>query len=351
MPRRATAATHSLPPDSPQVSSELAIRVEPPSATSQPPEPRIPKPENLRFLDELADRFRAFLDHVRHVKRFSDFSLRWHDHAFRNFRRFLLRDATLPPPQFVLRIHALDEWVAWNTARGIKDTTMNSYWRGVRAFFVDREKRDGAANPFRDRRAPSMRDRVPKAKSFAECGEILRAAQNYPWATPFEAAVAVAVIGVMLYAGLRRSEVLRLEYRHVDLTEGTLRVERGKGRWGGKDRVAYVPPDLTTLLRAYVRERQRHGVEAPTFFVSPYTCRPLTEFPVRVIVRKVSRASGIPFTPHALRHSYITQLLRSGVPLPLVQRYAGHESVETTMGYYRVFDEDLKDGVRNFRFR
>lgn len=310
-----------------------------------------PRPENLHALDVLGDRFRAFLDHARHVRRFSDYSLRWHDYAFRNFRQFLERDAALPPERFALRIHALDEWVAWNTARGIKDTTMNSYWRGVRAFFTDREVRDGATNPFRGRPAPRMRERVPKARSAAECAEILRAARNYPWATPFEAATALAVIATMLYAGLRRSEVLRLEYRHVDLVQGTLRVERGKGRWGGKDRVAYVPPDLTAILRAYLRERERHRVEAPTFFVSPHTRRPLTEFPVRELVAKVSRASGIPFTPHVLRHSYITQLLRSGVALPLVQRYAGHASVETTMAYYRVFDEDLRDGVRELHFR
>lgn len=49
------------------------------------------------------------------------------------------------------------------------------------------------------------------------------------------------------------------------------------------------------------------------------------------------------FTPHALRHSFVTNLLRAGVPLHVVSRLAAHADVATTMRYARTTDDPLQD--------
>ena len=311
----------------------------------------VPLPENLRLLDELRLRFDDFCDYARTAQRQSPTSLAWYRQVFENWVRFLRESVALGPEAFRLATLDLEAWVRWNARRGIRPVTMNSYWRGLRAFFTDRERRDGTESPFRGRSAPRVGVIVPKAKSPEECRRILIAAENYPWPDTFAKALAVATIGTMLYAGLRRGEVYRLLRTDVQLDGGTLRVTRGKGRYEGKDRTAYIPPELDLILRDYLRARERRRVVAPELFVTDARGAPLSENSLRKIVRQVSKASGIPFSCHALRHSYVTQLLRSGVPLHIARDLAGHADIETTLGYLRVFDEDRAEEVRKVSFR
>jgi integrase/recombinase XerD len=250
-----------------------------------------------------------------------------------------------------MREFALEAWIAWNTQRGVRPITMNGYWRALRAFYKYRESQEGFTNPFVGRKTPPIGEYAPKALTAAECSRILLAAANYPWKNLLERELAVALLSTMLYSGLRRSELLHVLVSDVQIEAGTIRVVRGKGRWGGKDRMAYIPPELAIVLRSYVRERQRHQFNGPEFFVSAYTGKPIGEMTIRQITKKVSLASQIKFSPHVLRHSFVTHLLRSGVPLHIARDLAGHASIETTLGYLRVFDEDRMENVRKIRFQ
>jgi site-specific recombinase XerD len=48
---------------------------------------------------------------------------------------------------------------------------------------------------------------------------------------------------------------------------------------------------------------------------------------------------------HSLRHSFVTMLLKGGVPIHVVQALAGHASVVTTMRYTRVWSDDMQRGA------
>jgi integrase/recombinase XerD len=307
-------------------------------------------PENLRAIEDLRAEFAAFLDRAQYVRRYSRFTLSWFVNGFANFQRFLLAGADLPTDQFRFRIHALDAWVAWNTQRGLAAITMNNYWRGVRTFFLDRQATTGAPNPFTGQQTPKARVPAPRARSAQDCAAILYAARNYPWKTELQRELAVAVLATMLYAGLRKGEIFRLANSDVDLEEGTIRIVRGKGRYGGKDRTAFIAPELARILRSYLAARDRVRSDAVTFFVSAFKGRPLSDGSLRDIVRKVSAASGVRFSPHILRHSFVTHLLRSGVPIHVVRDLAGHASFETTLGYTAVFDDDRGREIRKLRF-
>lgn len=63
----------------------------------------------------------------------------------------------------------------------------------------------------------------------------------------------------------------------------------------------------------------------------------------------IQRASGVAFSPHCLRHSFVTHLLRSGVAINVAQELAGHASITTTAGYLRVWDEDKKAQIARLR--
>ncbi|MCD6360936.1 MAG: tyrosine-type recombinase/integrase [Armatimonadetes bacterium] len=156
-----------------------------------------------------------------------------------------------------------------------------------------------------------------------------------------------AMLQAMLGGGLRVSEVIALMPADIDLDRGMIRVNRGKG---AKDRV--VPVDSETLgwLRAWAERRKRLGLNAR----SPFFCskrnrgRPLTPRYVQWLVSRLAQAAGIEkkVTPHVLRHTYATRMLRRGLDLREVQELLGHANVATTQIYTHVDPEALRRKIQ-----
>jgi site-specific recombinase XerD len=311
----------------------------------------VPPKKNVDLLRRLEKRHAEFLEYATGVLQVSGTTQIWYRDSFRNFYRFLADGSHLAPARFQERVSALDEWIEWNHARGISRITMNSYWRAVRAFFNDCERRDGALNAFRLHAAPALPDRLPKALPEEKCSRILLAAANYPWKNSFARARALALIATILYTGLRRSELLNLYVMDVNLDEGTIFVRAGKGEGGGKQRVAYIPPDLAHILQEYLRERLTARFVSPEFFSSQATGQGMSLSTLRRIFAKVERAAGFPFSPHVLRHSYVSQMLKSGVPIHIAKDLAGHNDIATTLEYLKVFDGEMKKQAEKIRYR
>lgn len=307
-------------------------------------------PANIAQLAALDDRFRAFCAHARSVKNLSPVSIVWYEKSYENFRAYLRTKLALEPAAFAVQLRSIDPWVQWNRERGLAPISANNYWRGLRAFFRDIEQRDGLPTPFQGLKAPRFPRVEPKARSADECRRILDAAEHYPWASTYTRSLAVAILATMLYAGLRRGEVVRLRYADIDRDNGTILVREGKGAYGGRDRRAYISEDLDAVLHRYVRERKRRGYVGAEFFVSPKTGAGISVEGLQRVIRIVRRASGVPFSAHMLRHSFVTHLLHKGVPLHVVSRLAGHRQLTTTMGYAAIFEKDLADGIGKLRF-
>lgn len=304
---------------------------------------------NESSLRQLASRFDEFADHAVNVLNQSPMTVRWCRDAFRNYVKFIRDGLDLPPEAFVARIRDIDAWVRWNRTRQLSAISTNGYWRAVKIFWNDVATRDGIDHPFAGKKQPPVPQRVPKAHTPDECRRILTSADNYPWETQFHRTRALALLGCALMAGLRRNELLSLEVRDVDCAQGTIRVRHGKGRGGGKERNCYMTDELKRLIRSYETARAAAHLVCPEFFASLKYRRGIRIDTVKRIVSYVRAASGIRFTLHTLRHSYVSWLIRSGVPLPVASELAGHTMIETTMQYIRVFDADKRAAVQRLR--
>jgi integrase len=335
-------------PVSPRPPASLDPPGPPSRAQAVPPEPASGDDERFRTLDRLDLRFEDFLEYTRTGLGHADASRRWYRCAYQNFRTFLIERGAAFGGDIRPNLFAIAEWVRWNREKRRTPVTLLNYYRGLEVFFRDLEARDGIPSPFRGERTPAAPKRAPKARTPEECRRILDAARNVPWPSPFHRARVVAMLGCMIYAGLRKGEVLRLQFEHVNLGDSTLRIERGKGRFGGKDRMAYMPAELAILLREYVRERARLRLETPEFFCG-LKGRGLSDSTLRRIIARVRRASGVPFSMHSLRHSFVTMLLKSGVPLHVASELAGHNDIGTTAAYLRVFDDEKRTEARRLR--
>lgn len=137
-------------------------------------------------------------------------------------------------------------------------------------------------------------------------------------------------------AGLRLSEVLHLQIRHIDSARMAIRVEQGKG---GKDRDTLLPPRLLEALRAY------WTVHRPTGWLFPGKdpSRPMDPSSLQKAYHTAKRRAGIRKAGgiHALRHAFATHLLEAGVDIHTIQRLMGHRSITTTMRYWHLTHASL----------
>lgn len=144
---------------------------------------------------------------------------------------------------------------------------------------------------------------------------------------------------LMLYAGLRISEVAALRWGDLDLEAGTLQVLDGKG---GKDRMLPIHPRLLTELEC-VPEAERQADHAVAGHESG-AC--LTHKSMGHVFERWLPARGIDISSHQLRHSFATQMLRNGADIRVIQELLGHESLETTQRYLKVWDDQKEAAVR-----
>lgn len=138
-------------------------------------------------------------------------------------------------------------------------------------------------------------------------------------------------------AGLRVSEVVRLQLTDIDGERRLMRIRRGKGR---KDR--YVP--LSDVLLETLRLYWKSCKPEKWLFPGQRPDRHLTTRSVQKVFGRAKEKAGIrkPVSMHTLRHSFATHLLEDGTDLRYVQELLGHSRPETTMIYTHVTRKDLR---------
>jgi len=163
----------------------------------------------------------------------------------------------------------------------------------------------------------------------------------------------VTIIALMAYAGLRVSEIVKLNVSDFDLENSSIGV-LGKGN---KWRYIPLPAELNNLLQTYLEERMApRSSKDNAFFVSQFRRR-ISKRMVQTIAEKTFEAmtgqfpqlSGQSLSAHKLRHSFATELLRNGADLRAVQELLGHEDISTTQIYTHVLDETKERAMNKIR--
>lgn len=175
-------------------------------------------------------------------------------------------------------------------------------------------------------------------------GQDLRAQRNY------------ALLAVLFFTGLRRSEVAVLRWEDVHLDEGLITVRHGKG--DQRREVAIVDNQDDTAVRALRTWQQAQSAHGARHYVFCGVTRgehlradkPLHVRAINQIVEETSAHSGIAFTPHDARRTLGTDLLTSSYPVSDVQAQLGHQHASTTIQNYAL-PADARKRRKHFRTR
>jgi integrase/recombinase XerD len=208
--------------------------------------------------------------------------------------------------------------------------------RGLFRFLV--RERAVAEDPTALVDRPRLTRRLPRVMSFDEVERLLAA----PDATTDRGVLHAAMLHLMYASGLRVSELCALRLADLDLQRGLVRA-RGKG---GKQRLVPVGEVALALATHYLNDvRPRHATpEDTTLFVSPRGPGSFTREGFWRMVRRYAVAAGIvPLpSPHKLRHSFATHLLRGGADLRAVQAMLGRADIGTTEIYTHVAQDHVR---------
>lgn len=162
--------------------------------------------------------------------------------------------------------------------------------------------------------------------------------------TRYRALRNLALVDLLFATGMRVGEVSALDVADFLVEEAVFRVQ-GKG---GRDRLAFAVDEKTLhIQREHLRVRMRIASSSSGLFLNASGERLSTQGIANVIAQ-LRREAGIErhVTPHMLRHTVATLLLRNGVDIRVVQEFLGHASIATTQRYTHITKEHLISVLR-----
>jgi len=147
-----------------------------------------------------------------------------------------------------------------------------------------------------------------------------------------------AILFTAYSAGLRVSEVTKIEYKHLDAARMQLLVKDAKGQ---KDRYVMLSPLVLDVLRNYVSQLTPRP--ASYIFEGFIKGKPYSHRSAQEIFTKAKKLCGIrkDVTFHSLRHSFATHLLEKGTDVKYIQELLGHFDIRTTLRYLHVARKDM----------
>jgi site-specific recombinase XerD len=224
--------------------------------------------------------------------------------------------------------------------QGLKRATIRLRFAALRSFYKFLVLRGGLGrSPVAEVLLPKPERSLPVVLNIAQIDELLGMPlkleadkKSPPWLPLRD----VAILELFYSCGLRISELLSLDVKHVDFIGDTVKV-MGKG---SKERIVPVGGPAVNAIQRY---RQEAAITTGPLFLSKRRTR-ITQQAVDQLLKKYLKHSGIPFniSPHKLRHSFATHLLDAGADLRSVQSLLGHASLSTTQIYTHVTTERLK---------
>lgn len=220
-------------------------------------------------------------------------------------------------PIEVLTLEHVQRWQAYLNQSGHQQSTIKANLCQLRCVLKFLKRRGMNVLDYRDIELPSIKRREHVVLDYSEVQQMIDATDN-----PRDK----AIIACLFSTGCRISELLNLNCEDII---GNQAIVTGKG---SKQRTVFFDEKALKYLEEYLETRSDN---LPPLFISGQYRR-ITVTRVEQIIHVLTAGAGIDkiVTPHVFRHSTITDYIQNGAPMPMVQKIAGHASIQTTIDIY-----------------
>jgi tyrosine recombinase XerC len=307
--------------------------------------PRLTSARSASLSLVMDDLLEAYFRYLRAERNLSPLTMRNYRHDLGHFAAYLedVEGAGLLEADR----HAFRRYLGLLKESGMATASLNRKVSTIRGFykFLVREN-ILESSPLTTVSAPKRERRLPTILSKDDLRSLIEAAEE---TTP-QGLRNRAMLELMYASGVRLSEVVGLDLRHLDLEERRVLV-RGKGN---KERIVLLGAPAEEALRRYLAKGRTRLVSGPAeaVFLNRDGNR-ISGRSVQYIVRRHALKAGLEqhVWPHLLRHSFATHLLDGGAELRVVQDLLGHASPVTTQIYTHVTEERQREAMERARER
>jgi len=195
-------------------------------------------------------------------------------------------------------------------------------------------------NPIQEIASPRIPQQMPRSLAHAQAISILDSSYTIG-RVPMVRSRNRCMISLMLFAGLRRSEVAQLNKNDIDIQEHRLHLRQTKGN---KERIIPIGNKLEYFLLNHLAFRNKEP-EFKALFLNSAMTAPVTDSCVKELVKQICQKTGLSFSAHQLRHTFATQMLEKGTSLSSLAQMMGHSHVQTTAIYLSVTKDLLKNEI------
>lgn len=282
--------------------------------------------KNIRQIDKQID---EYLNYCENVRRMSEQTL----HGKRWICREFLKTIKINSLSELSNKH-INEWIAEQTARGCSGRTINS--RLVNLVAMLRYFQDmGISFPkLKLRLIIKCKEQPPRRVYYTreQIEQVLRYADHLEW----------LLIKLCFDCGLRISELRNLRLMNLN---GRMVTFIGKG---SKARESYMSKEAKTRLDDWI---QRNRINDFIWVRTPGKNEPMSVEDIRYLMRKPFYQAGFKnFYPHALRHSFATDIQKHGASLMETKEMLGHARIETTERYVHGLEGHLEYFFDKYKF-
>ncbi|AAY80811.1 site-specific tyrosine recombinase/integron integrase [Sulfolobus acidocaldarius] len=143
------------------------------------------------------------------------------------------------------------------------------------------------------------------------------------------------ILNLLIDTGIRAKELLSIKVQDIDLERRRIIIRNTKN---GESRIVFFTSHTGALLKKYIQKNKKEPEDK------------LINMTYQALYRKLRRLGkkiGIDLRPHILRHTFATEAIRKGIPLPVVQKILGHKDIRVTQVYTHLVIEDVEKAYKN----
>lgn len=273
-----------------------------------------------------------YLDYLKIDKKYSNNTILSYESNLKHFFKEYQKDITK------IEKKDLDSFLETLTRQNLTTTSIAHYVTVLKEFFKFLEKEGWIShNPSIYLEMPKLRHHLPTVLSEEEIDKILDIPLNNKYDYRNK-----AMLELMYSTGIRISELLDIKIHDINLQEATLKV-MGKG---SKERILPLGDYALYYISIYLKNFRSELLKKENndyLFLNSRGSK-LSRQAFFKLIKEIAVKKDIQtnFSPHTLRHSFATHLLKHGADLRSIQELLGHSSLSTTQIYTHIVDEQIQ---------
>ncbi|MFY7670141.1 tyrosine-type recombinase/integrase [Tenacibaculum sp. MEBiC06402] len=268
----------------------------------------------------------SFLEYLLLERNYSSHTVKAYKTDLEAFNNFCLKNFDTDSLEEV-HYNMIRNWIITLVNQNVSNRTINRKISSLKTFYKFLQEIEVVkVNPLAKHKSLKTKKDPQIPFSFEEVQKVLHELSEEDFATLRDK----LIVDLLFSTGIRRTELINLKEKNIDLN---LKVAKVLGK-RNKERLVPLLPETLRVLQKYLKLKSELGLNNEYLLVTSKDNKIYETLVYRVINYYFSKVSAkVKCSPHILRHTFATELLKKGADLNSVKELLGHSSLASTQVY------------------